>query len=109
MSNEERESDDSEIIFAKKRRRVVVFSSSEEEEENVEEWHDPRGDQSKFTTFTGPSGFRIENLNVRLDVTIATCYELFVPDKLFEEIAEQTNLYASQPLEDRYSAWANGL
>lgn len=99
VSVEECESDSSEIIFAKKRRREVIFSSSEEEEENVEEWHDPRGDQPKLIPFTCPSGFRIGDLNIRSDVAIEICYELFVSDKLFDEITEQTNLYASQQLE----------
>ncbi|XP_014616305.1 PREDICTED: piggyBac transposable element-derived protein 4-like [Polistes canadensis] len=103
MSVEEYESDSSEIIFSKKWRKVIVFSSSEEEEENAEKWHDPRGDQPKLMPFTSPSGFIIENLNIRSDVAIETCYELFVPNQSFEEIAEQTNLYASQQLEDRYS------
>lgn len=97
MSDDECESD-SETTFAQKRRRVVL-SLSEEQEENVEEWYDPRGNQPKLIPFTRPSGFTIENLNTTSDVAIETCYELFVPDKLFEEIAEQTNVYASQQLE----------
>ncbi|XP_014476746.1 PREDICTED: piggyBac transposable element-derived protein 4-like isoform X2 [Dinoponera quadriceps] len=98
MSVEECESDSSENIFAKKRPRVDVFLSSEEEEENVGEWHDPRGNQPNIVPFTHPFGFVSENLHIRSDIAIETCYELFVPGKLFEEIAEQTNLHASQQL-----------
>lgn len=85
---EECETDSSEIIFAKKRSRVDVFLSSEEEEKNVGEWHDPRGNQSNIVLFTNPSGFVSKNLHIRSDIAIETCYELFVPDKLFEEIAK---------------------
>lgn len=46
--------------------------------------------------FTCSSGYRIEDLNIGSDVAAETCYELFISDKLYEEIAKQTNLYASQ-------------
>lgn len=100
MSDRECESDSSsEIIFPKKRRRVDIFLSSEEEEEIVGEWHDPRGNQPKIVPFTHPSGFVSENLHIGSDIAVETSYQLFVPDELIEEIAYQTNLYASQKLE----------
>lgn len=49
--------------------------------------------------FISLSGFRMGNLNVKSCVIVETCYALFAPDKLFEDIAEQVNLYASQQLE----------
>lgn len=51
---------------------MIAFSSSEEE--NIEEWLDPRGDQPNLIPFICPSGFIIENLNIRSDVAIETYY-----------------------------------
>ncbi|OAD55615.1 hypothetical protein WN48_04491 [Eufriesea mexicana] len=48
---------------------TALFAAyTRESGQNVEEWHDPRDNQPKLTTFTGPSGFKLENLNVRSDV-----------------------------------------
>ncbi|KAI4482020.1 hypothetical protein M0804_009039 [Polistes exclamans] len=103
MSVRECESDSSsEIIFATKRLRLDVFlSSDEEEEEIVEEWHDLRGNQPKIVPFTHPSGFIRELIGS--DIAVQTSYQLFVPDELMEEIAEQTNLYAAQKIEAGYT------
>lgn len=103
MSVRECESDSSsEIIFARKRLRLDVFlSSDEEEEEIVEDWHDPRGNQPKIVPFTHPSGFIRELIGS--DIAVQTSYQLFVPDELMEEIAEQTNLYAAQKIEAGYT------
>nr|XP_033335543.1 piggyBac transposable element-derived protein 4-like [Megalopta genalis] len=103
MSVRECESNSSsEIIFARKRLRLDVFlSSDEEEEEIVEEWHDPRGNQPKIVPFTHPSGFIRELIGS--DIAVQTSYQLFVPDELMEEIAEQTNIYAAQKIEAGYT------
>ena len=100
MSVQEYESDSrNEIRFPKKRRRVDIFLSSEEEEEIVGEWNDPKGNQPKIVAFTHPSGFVSKNLHIESDIPLETSYLLFVPDELFEKVAEQTNLYAAQKLE----------
>ncbi|KAL6417752.1 hypothetical protein ACFW04_014351 [Cataglyphis niger] len=103
MSVRECESDSSsEIIFARKRLRLDVFlSSDEEEEEIVEDWHDPRGNQPKIVPFTHPLGFIRELIGS--DIAVQISYQLFVPDELMEEIAEQTNLYAAQKIEAGYT------
>ncbi|XP_015177516.1 PREDICTED: piggyBac transposable element-derived protein 4-like [Polistes dominula] len=100
MSEEEYESDNSEINYSKKRK---MFSSTDEEKETFTMWHEPIAKQPNLMSFTSPSGFIIENLNISSNVAIETCYEQFVPDTLFEEIAEQTNLYASQQLQNKSS------
>lgn len=88
MSVEEAcESDSSKISFPKKCHRVVLFSSSEDED--FEDWHDPRGfNQPRIMPVTYPSGFRIEDLNVKSCATVENSYELFVPNELFEDIAK---------------------
>lgn len=55
----------------------------------------------RFVPFTHPSGFVREHIGS--DIAVETSYQLFVPDELFEEIAEQTNLYAAQKIEARYT------
>lgn len=87
------ESDSSEINFPEKHRRVVLFSSSKDENEKFEEWHDPRSNQPTITPFTYPSGFRIEGLNVKSCAILKNSYELFVPNKLFEDIANRTYMH----------------
>jgi len=103
MSIRECESDSSsEIIFARKWPRVDVFLSSDEEE-IVGEWRDPKGNQPKMVPFTHTSEFVREHLHIGSDIAVETSYQLFVPDELIEEIAEQTNLYASQKVEGGYT------
>lgn len=84
------ENDSSEIIFSKIWVRVVILSPSEKdgEHEYSERW--PTKDEPLTSSF----GFRSEKLNVKSCVTVETCYALFVANKLFLNIAEQTNLYA---------------
>lgn len=82
-----------------KNRRIVYSSESENEAQNItnklpDQWINPSGNQPLLIPFTGTPGITLlDNLWKEEDF-----YLLFVTEEMFEDIAEQTNIYAMQTL-----------
>lgn len=97
----------SEPSVPRRRRRVIPLPSSDSDSSsdsslrNIEtsapkEWFDRRGNQPNIGSFTSPHGAKLSNEKVQNCKKVEDFYGLYVTDKIFEHISEQTNIYASQ-------------
>lgn len=71
------------------------------------EWFEPRGNQPNIISFTSPHGAKLSNEQVRHCKKVEDFYGLYVTETMFEHIAEQTNIYATQSRVDseRCNKW----
>ncbi|XP_043493623.1 piggyBac transposable element-derived protein 4-like [Polistes fuscatus] len=107
----------SEVFFSFRRRRVLRLSSSENDtsvyqktelkrrsrsrstgankifDEN--KWFDPKGNQPSIVPFKRTSGAKTTNEKAQICTKAEEFYALFVTDKIFQHMSEQTNLYAT--------------
>ncbi|CAK9833715.1 PiggyBac transposable element-derived protein 4 [Anthophora retusa] len=119
MSRVQRDSESSsEVCVTSKRRRVIPLPSSGSESSsnsplrNIEtsdlnEWFEPRGNQPNIVSFTSPQGAKLSNEQVQNCKKVEDFYGLYVTESMFEHIAEQTNIYATQSRVDseRCNKW----
>ncbi|CAK9821241.1 PiggyBac transposable element-derived protein 4 [Anthophora retusa] len=87
-----------------KSRRIVSSTETEDEAPNItddlpDQWINPRGNQPSVLPFIGTRGITL------VDYLCAEeeFYLLFVTEEMFEDIAEQTNIYAMQVLTQKRS------
>lgn len=111
LSSSDESSDTSIEVIARRRpkcRRIVYSSDSECEAENIpnnleDQWIDPTGHQPSLIPFMGTPGTRLlDNLCKEEEF-----YLLFITEEIFEDIAEQTNIYATQILSQKRSSRLN--
>ncbi|CAG4992906.1 unnamed protein product [Colias eurytheme] len=108
----EEESEDEIIRPPKRRARVVINSDSEIDKDSVEDmvrsqidklrdisiqrWGEARGHQPSVIAFTEPTGMKEPFASQLRNSPPGEYFSLVVPDKIFESIAIQTNLFAEQ-------------
>ncbi|KAL6421072.1 hypothetical protein ACFW04_013596 [Cataglyphis niger] len=111
LSSSDESSDTSIEVIARRRpkcRRIVYSFDSECEAENIpnnleDQWIDPTGHQPSLIPFMGTPGTRLlDNLCKEEEF-----YLLFITEEIFEDIAEQTNIYATQILSQKRSSRLN--
>ena len=86
-------------------RRIVYSSESEHEAQNISnellnQWVNPSGNQPSLIQFAGTPGITLADYLAKEN----DFYLLFVTEEMFEDIAEQTNIYAMQTL-TRTRSW----
>ena len=119
MSGREEDSDtSSELFLSSRRRRLGVLRLSSLEDDNSldqgmeidndssamntnetsdqNECFSPKGNQPNVRPFTSACGAKKTNEKVWNCRKIEDFYSLFVTDQMFEQVSEQTNIYAAQ-------------
>lgn len=99
------------LRVTRKRKRQIIDSESENDSvenfvmdnlpstsNNYSKWKDPIRHPARVIPFTEPTGMKLPFSAVFNQADPANFYALLVPDSLFEIIADETNLFATQSL-----------
>jgi hypothetical protein len=104
--------DDYDLPMPSKRRRLMVIDSESDTDSvqnfvteqcnnnnnYVKKWNDATGRTARVIPFTEPTGMKVLYAAAMCQENPEEFYSLLIPDDLFEIIAEETNLFATQSL-----------